>query len=479
MAENTLRPKSLQGKPPWKTQEGQNRDAQNVDFDALFVLAEWGRGCSDRGHAVTTFRFFSPAGTGLNDCIDQERLQALASARHEGCGLAGDFYFDPEIYRAEIEQIWRGGWLYAGHTCQIPEPGDFFTYEIDCESILILRDEDHCIRAFYNLCRHRGMRLASGGGHATRFVCPYHQWNYDCKGQLCSSWGMGPDFDKSEWALLPVAVHDPAGFVYISLAENPIPFEQVGAQLVKFATPQGLERARIAKCAEYEIDANWKIIWENNRECYHCNVNHPQYIKANFDHYNTDDCTPAIQTRIDAQVERNRAKWETAGLAATHRQTGMASFPDPESESGWCAINRTVLVEGYMTETMDGQQAAPLMGDYADPDVGTLRMRTMPNMWNHSSCDHAVTTRLTPAGPRKTLIQVLWLVDHDAVEGRDYQLDQLLPFWQLTSEQDWEICEQVQKGIESRAYRPGPFSTYKEKNLEAFVRWYLKQLVRD
>ena len=154
----------------------------------------------------------------------------------------------------------------------------------------------------------------------------------------------------------------------------------------------------------------------------------------------------------------------------------MASFPDPDHAEGWCGINRTIMVEGYVSETMDGQQVAPRMGDYRAADVGTLRMRTMPNMWNHSSCDHAVTTRLTPAGPEKTHARVVWLVDQNAEEGQDYQLDKLLPFWQLTSEQDWDLCGQAQQGVASRAYRPGPLSAYKERNVEAFISWYLKQL---
>jgi len=116
------------------------------------------------------------------------------------------------------------------------------------------------------------------------------------------------------------------------------------------------------------------------------------------------------------------------------------------------------------------------MGEYPHPDVGTLRMRTLPNFWNHSSCDHAVTTRLLPASPHRTHARVIWLVDENAVEGKDYTLDALLPFWQLTSEQDWEICENQQRGVMSSAYRPGPFSLYKEYNVDSFVRWYLHQL---
>jgi Rieske 2Fe-2S family protein len=128
---------------------------------------------------------------------------------------------------------------------------------------------------------------------------------------------------------------------------------------------------------------------------------------------------------------------------------------------------------------MDGRQIAPLMGDYAKPTVGTLRIRTLPNFWNHSSCDHAVSTRLLPAGPNATHARVIWLVAQDAVEGKDYQLEELLPFWQLTSEQDWQICETQQRGVRSRAYTPGPYSKYKEYNVDGFVRWYLKKLASD
>jgi Rieske 2Fe-2S family protein len=133
----------------------------------------------------------------------------------------------------------------------------------------------------------------------------------------------------------------------------------------------------------------------------------------------------------------------------------MTTFPDAE-RGIWFSANRTPLVEGWVSESIDGKQVAPLMGEYRDAEVGTLRMRTLPNFWNHSSCDHGVSTRLLPAGPQLTAIRVWWLVDEKAVEGRDYDLAKLMPFWQLTSEQDWTICERQQKGVNSSAYRPAP-----------------------
>ena len=138
-----------------------------------------------------------------------------------------------------------------------------------------------------------------------------------------------------------------------------------------------------------------------------------------------------------------------------------------------------MLVDGYVSESMDGKPVAPVMGAYTNRDVGTLRVRVVPNFWSHSSVDHSVSTQLLPAGPERTRVRVTWLVDRGAEEGKDYRLEDLLPFWQLTSEQDWEICERAQRGIRSSAYTPGPYSRYKEYNVDAFVRWYLKKLERN
>ena len=166
---------------------------------------------------------------------------------------------------------------------------------------------------------------------------------------------------------------------------------------------------------------------------------------------------------------------ERQPVAITHQRGGLAPFPDPD-RGIWYAADRTVLVEGWDTESMDGQRVAPLMGDYQDADVGVLRMRSMPNFWVHASCDHAVATRLLPAGPRTTRVRSYWLVHRDAREGEDYTLDKLLPFWQLTNEQDWEICKWQQKGVDSIGYVPGPLSRQKEYNVDAFIRWYLQQM---
>lgn len=405
----------------------------------------------------------------------QGELSSFLATYRPGWSLPRPFYGHETVYRADLEHIWRKGWLFAGHACEIRNPGDWLTLQVETDSLIVIRGEDGAVRALHNVCRHRGSQIvAPGRGSTKRLVCPYHQWTYDTKGALTFCRGMH-ELDKAEFSLKKVQCEVVEGLIFISLAENPAPFAAARELMAPYLKPQGLERAKVAKQVDYEIHANWKLVWENNRECFHCNINHPQYIKANWDHYNADDTTPEIKESIARAVARSEAKWADAGLAVSHRETGMTQFPDAE-RGIWYSANRTALVAGWVSESMDGKQVATLMGSYNDADVGTLRARTLPNFWNHSSCDHGVSTLLLPSGPRTTLARVTWLVHEDAVEGRDYQLERLMPFWQLTSEQDWAICERQQKGVDSSAYEPGPYSKYKEYNVDAFVRWYVKTL---
>lgn len=403
-------------------------------------------------------------------------LQKYIQSRQEGYGLPRPFYHDELVYRADIELIWRRGWLFAGHSCQIPKPGDYFLYEVDSDSVIITRGDDGAVKAFHNVCRHRGSLVCTEPeGHVHRFICPYHQWAYGRDGRLITWRGMQDGLDKSQLGLRTVPVQEVEGLIFISLAEESLDFSEAYRTIAPQAKPQGFTRAKVAKIMDFDIPANWKLVWENNRECYHCNVNHPQYIKANFDHYNEDDTIERVALQLHAVTTRSEEKWAKMGLAVSHKKTGMTEFPDPEKRI-WYSANRTPLVDGYVSESMDGNQVAPLMGDYPDPDVGTLRIRMLPNFWNHSSCDHGVSVRLTPAGVYQTKARIIWVVDENAVEGKDYDLDKLLPFWLLTAEQDWELCTNAQKGVNSRAYVPGPLSSYKEYDVDRFLRWYLMEL---
>jgi len=404
-------------------------------------------------------------------------IDELLDTYQDGYALARPFYTDPDLYTAELDRIWYRDWLFAAVSCEISRPGDYVVYEIGTESVIVVRREDGGVSAHHNVCRHRGSIIATESrGRARSLTCPYHQWSYGLDGSLRRCRAVPDDFDKSAHGLRPVHVRELDGLVYISLADEPVDFDPVRTTLGPMARPQGLASAKVAHSIDYEIAANWKLVWENNRECFHCVANHPQYVLANYDRYDEIDLNDRIEREIDEATARSQAKWAACGLTAgVFAGGGLAQFPSPDGTI-WYSANRTAMVPGYLSESMDGTPVAPLMGSYPDPDIGVLRLRTLPNFWHHGSCDHSVITRLTPNGPRSTKATVSWLVDADAEPGTDYDLGRLLPFWQLTSEQDWLICERQQRGVESRAYTPGPLSAAKEYNVVNFHAWYLRSL---
>jgi Rieske 2Fe-2S family protein len=399
-----------------------------------------------------------------------DALLAALARRRAGHGLPRPFAIDASIYAYELDAIWRTSWLFAGCAVQAPEPRAFFRFELGEDSVVIARDDAGVLHALHNTCRHRGMRICDAArGRAAHFVCPYHQWSYGLDGRLLGCGGMELDLDADEYGLRCAGVAEIGGLVFVWLGPDPAPLGAAADELHRALSVQGLDRARVAHQIDYEVKANWKLIWENNRECWHCPVGHPQYVKANFDASRDTERARALA----AARARDHARMLAADLVASHETPGLYPFPTP---GRWWSANRTPLAPGFVSESIDGRPVAPLMGGYAGYDAGTLRVRTVPNFWCHASADHAVLTRLAPAGPERTLVSVQWLVEADAVAGRDYELDRLLPFWKLTSEQDWELCERNQAGVRSPAFTPGPYSPAREYNVIAFVDWYLERI---
>jgi len=400
-------------------------------------------------------------------------LAAAVRCRPAGHTLPREFHLDESIYTYEIESIWRRSWLLAGCSAEASEQGDFFRFDVAGHSVILVRDEAGALHALHNTCRHRGMPVCpEPSGTVTRWVCPYHQWSYGLDGRLLGCGDM--DIDPRLYRLRRAGVVEVGGLVFIWLAGLPERFDDARRDLGAALAPQGLDRAKVAYQIDYDVRANWKLVWHNNRECWHCHAGHPEYIRANFD--------TAPDSHRFRELASERAREHAAVLAGvsatnapdTHAAPGLYRFPQ---EDRWWAANRTPLVPGFVTESLDGSPVAPLMGDYPDYDVGTLRVRSVPNFWMHASADHAVLTRLVPAGPDRTMVRVQWLVARDAAEGRDYDLERLLPFWRLTSEQDWALCERNHSGIRNPAFTPGPYSPTREYNLAAFDGWYLSRLV--
>jgi Rieske 2Fe-2S family protein len=394
----------------------------------------------------------------------------------------------PEVYDLELKRIWRPAWLFAAHAAELRRPGERTVFDVGDDSVLIVRGENEEVRAFHNLCRHRGTRLyepsevdgrPGAGTSAGNLVrCPYHQWAYRLDGSLAACGGMesSEGLDKATYGLLPVECAELGGLIFVRLEAPPGPGQGRGPaevhQLGAALSPQGLSRAKVAYRQSYVVGAGWKILWENNRECWHCHLGHPEYIKSHFDTFDTGS------RHVQGQARRRTEEMLTAlgNLPAgdVFDGAGLSLFPSPGHS--WSA-HRTPLVDGFATESLDGPPVAPLMGDYQSYDVGVLRVRGLPNFWCHASADHAVTTRLVPVGVERTAVVVTWLVDEDAIEGRDYVLERLLPVWRRTSEQDWALCERNQRGVRSPAYVPGPLSGRREANVTAFHQWYREMLL--
>ena len=376
------------------------------------------------------------------------RAATLLARHRPGYALERELYADAGLFELELERIWHAGWLFAAHSGELRRPGARVALDVGDEPVVVVRQHDGSVRAFHNVCRHRGSVVA-GAGVGALLVCPYHRWSYDLDGSLRSCPGAPEDVDRAALALGELAALEAGGLVLVSLST--VPPDASGWCEALNAAPEAasLARAKVAARVEYEIAADWKLVWENNRECLHCVSNHPQYVPSNFDVVRSGDTVPG----------------------------GLAEFPDSEG-SAWWSETRAALRPPYVTESMDGLPVAPPLGA-AGPGVGraeTWRLRMLPSFWAHVSADHAVTTRVLPAGPDRTRAVVSWLVDPEAVEGTDYDLDRLMPFWRLTSEQDWAICERQQRGVRSRAYRPGPLSPQLETNVANFHAWYADRL---
>jgi Rieske 2Fe-2S family protein len=393
-------------------------------------------------------------------------------ADHRPSGpLARDFYVSPTVFETDLARIFHRHWLFAGYAFEVAKPGDFITYKIGSESIIVVRGRDGEVRGFHNVCRHRGSQICkTEHGNALRLVCPYHRWTYELDGALVLDTRREFGVGKEGLGLKPVPVVDSGGLLFFSLGDPPPDFSDALATIRLKMKPHALHRAKIAHQIDYVVKANWKIVFENNRECYHCPPNHKEYNLAAYDvQRDMALLDPSLQPAMDAIVARANARFRSLGLDEGDAMSTMTG------KSFRC--HRTPVVEGGVTQSMDGKPLCTrLMGDIKEWDSGTLRTTIFPNFWQHTNCDYAAAARLTPIGPNETHVRGYWLVDGDAVEGRDYTLERLLPIWDITNRQDWTICEDQQAGVSSRAYAPGPFSLIRERNVAHFEDWYLGEL---
>lgn len=402
-------------------------------------------------------------------------IQSLIAERLPRHSLDAPFYLSPEIFDLDIQEIFGKHWIHVAVEPDIPEPGDYVMVEIGLNSVIVVRGDDMVVRAYHNVCRHRGARLCTEQkGSVGNLVCPYHQWTYNISGELIHAEHMGEEFDHSKHSLKPVHVENLAGLIFICLAEHPPQdFSVMRDAMEPYLLPHGLRDCKIAKQVDLIEEGNWKLTMENNRECYHCASNHPELTVSLFEFGFGYQSAPSNAEQI-AEFDRLAAErcreWERGGLPSAEIERL------DELVSGFRA-QRLPLDRAGESQTLDGKVASSkLLGQFERADLGGLSFWTQPNSWHHFMSDHIVNFSVFPLSPERTLVRTKWLVHKDAREGIDYQLDNLTAVWNATNEQDKRLVELSQQGARSSAYQPGPYSPFTEGLVEKFCNWYIGRL---
>ena len=191
---------------------------------------------------------------------DAERIGKLKAAYRGDGPLPREFYVGTDVFNADLDRIWRRHWLYAGHACQLPNAGDWMTWNVGSDTIVITRGADGDVRAFHNSCRHRGARLCNGEhGNSRLLVCPYHAWTYELDGRLRTPTEREFGIHQSKLGLHPVSLKDLGGLLFVALGSEPVSFDEGAAEIAAQMRASGLCRcegsAHQALCRRCQLEA--------------------------------------------------------------------------------------------------------------------------------------------------------------------------------------------------------------------------------
>jgi choline monooxygenase len=196
--------------------------------------------------------------------------------------LPWSWYEDPAVARRERDLIFRRAWQYAGRRDQLTAPGSYFATQVGGLPVVVTRDREDVVRAFANVCRHRGALVASGAAERGTLQCPYHAWTYGLDGGLRAAPRAqdDPGIDRDELGLVPMAAGSWGPFVFVNPDADAPPLAEALGDLPEIVREHGLDVDALVfhHRAEYEVRANWKVAIENYLECYHCRLNHPGLV---------------------------------------------------------------------------------------------------------------------------------------------------------------------------------------------------------
>jgi glycine betaine catabolism A len=364
-------------------------------------------------------------------------LKAATTFQPDAKTLPQRYFVSPEIFAEELQKIFVTNWVVVGHQSQLAEPGDYFITKVAGENLMVIKDQRSTIRAFYNVCRHRGARLCEEqNGRATAIQCPYHAWTYALDGRLLGAPHMDetPGFNKAEYPLKQARLGLWEGFIFLNLAEASASLEKWFEPLAGKFSPWNLAALRSAKRIEYDVKANWKLMFQNYSECYHCLGVHPELSK-------------------------------------------ISPYDSAEND-----LTEGPFLGGFMriasdkSLTMSGNACALPVGNFGDEDFRVVFYYSIfPNMLLSLHSDYVMVHRLEPQSPERTLIFCDWFFNPEAFKRSDFAPEDAVKFWDLVNKQDWHVCELSQQGISSRAYEPGPYSA-RESIPAAWDQYYLRAL---
>lgn len=407
----------------------------------------------------------------------QNETEASLAACRPGHSLPAHFYTSRHMYEIDLEVFFHRQWTLVGFVSEVPEPGDVRRVDIGKTSLLLVRDDEEDVRVFHNVCRHRGARLVSEDSTSVgRLTCGYHQWSYDLSGDLIYAAHMGSSFDKCSLGLKQVQHRVVGGMVFVCIAEDaPADFDEVAAELESRLAPFQLDKAKVAFQKTIFEEGNWKLSVDNNRECYHCEGSHPELTQTLVGMDIGFDPEEVPREELDeyalhvAESELKINAWERQGFICHPAER----YGDHET---MLRTQRFVIAGAGESHTMTGRAAVnKLLGAVTDPVLGDCHIHTY-NSWHHVFADHAVMTYIIPVAPDRTAVHTVWLVNADAREGVDYDLDTLTEVWIATNQQDADLVAMAQQGVESTGYEPGPLSPFTERTVALNSQWYLERL---
>jgi Rieske 2Fe-2S family protein len=359
--------------------------------------------------------------------------------------LPGRYYSDPDIFRQEQSRIFESMWFAAARSSDLPTPGKFRNVQVGAERVLIVRGRDGVLRAFLNVCRHRGARLCvDGEGEVRRSLqCPYHAWTYGLDGKLIAAPNLSAmtDIDRTEYGLIPVHLREWLGTVWVCLADEPPSFADtvMGAVSHRLGDDDtieawGIDELVVGRRITYDVRANWKLIIENFLECYHCATIHPELTEV----------LPEF----------------AGGLAAQYYVGHGAEFgPD---------------IKGF---TVDGSDGFGTLGGVDDQhDRRYYAITVNPQVFINLVPDHVIFHRMYPIAHDRTIVECDWLYAEDVVaQGKD--VSRSVELFHRVNQQDFEACERCQPAMSSRAYARGGVLVPSEHHIGEFHQWVSDQLL--